>query len=162
MSIKKNYSICLTVLLFLAGSTIGANHYLPDLQELMKQSQDKLNLAYAADLENTKLKKVEIKFTKEGFFRYRRTFITGKQEYFSFNCSQFEQLDFLGNVQSGFLILKTQPESIIVQTFRDNKGNIDTMASQLKLPLKNMEAQDVQQLQDCFLAIRQKLNPANL
>ena len=129
----------------------------PDLLALMSQSQEQLNANYALDADKYKMKKVDIQLTKDGFFRCRRTFLTGKQEYFSFNFSEFETLDYLGNSQSGWLVLKTKPESIIVQTFRDPKGNIDTMATELRLPFKNLQAAELHTLNDCFQRIHDRL-----
>lgn len=130
----------------------------PDLLAWLKQSQEKLLMSYASELELVKVKKVDIQLTKEGFFRYRRTLMSGKQEYFAFNLSQLETMHYLGTTQSGYLVFQTLPESVIVQTFRDNRGNIDTMASEVRMPLKSIEADDLAQLQACFLKVREKLN----
>jgi hypothetical protein len=130
---------------------------LPDLLELMRQGQEKLNANYALDADKFKMKKVDIQLTQDGFFRCRRTFISGKQEYYSFSFADLADFDYLGNTQNGWILLKTKPESIIVQTFRDPKGNIDTMATELKLPFKNLEAADLHQLNACFVQIRERL-----
>ncbi|MFM6976865.1 MAG: hypothetical protein ACKOW2_08485 [Sphingobacteriaceae bacterium] len=137
---------------FVAGQSVD-----PDLADLMRQTEYRLNTAFAADIEGTQFKKVEIKLTNDGFFRYRRTFLNGKQEYFSFHFSQFEDLEYLGTTHLGFLVMKTKPESIIVQTFRDSKGNIDTMATELRVPLKDMDVADIQAFQMCFSKIHEKL-----
>lgn len=147
--------LCAAALLLF--SSLAASSVSPDLLELMKQSQDKLNADYALDADKFKMKKTEIQLTRDGFFRCRRTFISGKQEYYSFSFSAFEELNYLGNEQNGWVILNVKPEGIIVQTFRDPKGNIDTMATQLRLPFKNLKAADLQMLNDCFQRIREKL-----
>ena len=136
---------------------LGAWRALPDLEELLKQTQEKLNMAYSIEIDQPQLKKIDLQLTKDGFFRLRKTFINGKQEYFSFNFSQFDELKYLGNTQKGLLVLKTKPESIIVQTYRDAAGNIDTMASELKFPVKEMDAPDIEVIQDCFMQAREKL-----
>lgn len=157
MLIKSNYSLFTIALFCLAFLVMGFSRVYLDLEELMKESQAILNAAYAKDMADKPSKKVDIQLTKDGFFRFRKTLANGKQEYFSFNFSQFEDISFLGNTSSGILVIKTMPESIIVQTFYDRTGNIDSMASELKLPMKNLEPNEVQQFQDCFLQIRQKL-----
>ena len=157
LHIKRSGILCLIAFL-----SMSLNLPEPDLQELMKHSQDQLNAAYATDLAAVPSKKTDIQLTNDGFFRFRRTLVNGKQEYFAFNFSQYEDLDYLGNVSSGFLVMKTKPESIIVQTFRDAEGDIDSMASELRIPLKHLEAKDLQQLQDCFLQIRQKIKKPQL
>jgi hypothetical protein len=133
----------------------------PDVLECLQACQDKLNLNYAPELDRVQVKKVDFQLTKEGFFRYRRTLANGRQEYFAFNLSQLEDLDYLGTTQSGFLVLHTRPESVIVQTFRDSRGNIDSMANELRLPLKGMQADDLAQLHTCFMQVRDKLNLRN-
>ncbi len=142
---------------FFLFSSLATDSVSPDLMELMKQSQDKLNADYALDADKFKMKKTEIQLTRDGFFRCRRTFISGKQEYYSFSFSAFEELNYLGNEQNGWVVLNVKPEGIIVQTFRDPKGNIDTMATQLRLPFKNLKAADLHMLNDCFQRIREKL-----
>lgn len=159
MAFRTRNASVISIGIVLAVFTVAARYDEPDLRLLMKQCEEKLGKAYAADMENKEFKKVEIQLTKDGFFRYRRTFISGKQEYFSFSFSQFNELDYLGTAQSGLLVLKTLPESIIVQTFHDPKGNVDTMANELKLPLKQLEAADLQAFEHCFLQIREKLQP---
>ena len=147
--------VSLLVLLFLLAFSS------PDLLECLQACQDKLSLNYASELDRVQVKKVDFQLTKEGFFRYRRTLANGRQEYFSFNLSQFQELDYLGTTQSGFLVLHTRPESVIVQTFSDSRGNIDSMATELRVPLKGMQADDLAQLNTCFLQVRDKLNLRN-
>lgn len=157
MFLKRANTCFLVFSLFAACVFMAFRSADPDLLEKMRQCEYRLNLAFAPDLEDAKFKKVEINLTKDGFFRYRRTFMSGKQEYFSFNFSQFQEMEYLGTIQSGFLIMRTKPESIIVQTFRDRNGNVDSMATELKIPLKNIEAEDIQSFQVCFSQISEKL-----
>lgn len=149
------FTVCAAAFLFfITWAGVSAS---PDLLELMQQSQDQLNAGYALDADKYKMKKAEIQLTRDGFFRCRRTFINGKQEYYSFSFSAFEDLSYLGDEQNGWMVLKVKPEGIIVQTFRDPKGNIDTMASELRLPFKNLQAADLHTINDCFSQIRQRL-----
>jgi hypothetical protein len=143
--------VSLLVLLFLFAFSS------PDLLECLQACQDKLNLNYASELDLVQVKKVDFQLTKEGFFRYRRTLAKGRQEYFAFNLSQLKDLDYLGTTQSGFLVLHTRPESVIVQTFRDSRGNIDSMATDLRVPLKGMQADGIAQLNTCFMQVGDKL-----
>lgn len=139
------------------GAFFSIAAYTPDLLEQMRESQERLSVLSSANLVQQKIKKLDLQLTRDGFFRLRRTYLNGKQEYFSFSFSEFEEMNYLGTAQSGTLILKTQPESIIVQTFRDSRGNIDTMATSLKLPIQQVDAADLNQLQECFLRIRERL-----
>lgn len=155
MAVKCNFFKQYFLLVWCACLSIAAHN--PDLLEMMSASQDRLSVLSSAGLVQQKIKKLDIQLTRDGFFRLRRTYLNGKQEYFSFSFSEFEEMNYLGTAQSGTLILKTQPESIIVQTFRDSRGNIDTMATTLKLPLQQLEAADLNNLQECFLRIKERL-----
>ncbi len=155
MAAKFNFSKHYFLLVLCACFSMAAQN--PDLLELMSESQERLTVLSSANLAQQKLKKLDLQLTRDGFFRLRRTYLNGKQEYFSFSFSEFEEMNYLGTTQSGTLILKAQPESIIVQTFRDSRGNIDTMATTLKLPLQQLEAADLNMLQDCFQRIKERL-----
>ena len=133
----------------------------PDVLECLQACQDKLKLNYAPELDRVQVKKVDFQLTKEGFFRYRRTLANGRLVFFAFNLSQLEDVVYLGSTQSGFLVLDTRPESVIVQTFSDSRGNIDSMATELRVPLKGMQADDLAQLKTCFMQVRDKLNLRN-
>lgn len=143
---------------FLMVLILSSWRFVPDLEEILSRAREKLKTVYASEMDEPQLKKADLQLTKDGFFRLRKTFMNGKQEYFAFNFSQFKELDYWGTDHEGFLILKTKPESIIVQTFRDSRGDIDTMASELRLPVKEIAPSDLQTIQDCFAQARAKLN----
>ena len=117
----------------------------PDLPA-SKYIQQCLERSFDASAEGSKLKKWELEVTDEGFFRFRKYLPNGKQEYFAFNLKRFQVMDFLGTSEKGTLLLQTKGEDIIVQTYNDPKGNIDSMAGVLKIPLKNIEADELNQL----------------
>ena len=96
---------------------------------------------------DVKLKKFEINLTEDSFLRLRKTYQNGKQEYFSLQLQQLDELTYLGNNYKGTLRLKTKDDDVIVQTYNDRKGNIDTMATMLDIPLKNMEPERLDSLQ---------------
>lgn len=100
--------------------------------------------------ENTRLKKWEFQVTSEGFFRMRKYFPNGKQEYFAFNLTRVREMDFLGTEEAGTLLLQTKGEDIIVQTYNDPKGNIDSMTAVLKIPLKNINTDQLNRLYSYF------------
>ncbi|HEY0174926.1 MAG TPA: hypothetical protein VGC08_01025 [Pedobacter sp.] len=104
------------------------------------------------------IKKYELHITEKGFCRYKRFFNNGKVEYFSCNLLKFKNLDYLGNTQSGVLMLRTKGEDVIVQTYNDSRGNdIDSMATFMAIPLKNLEAEDLIDLSGKFEQMSQKL-----
>jgi hypothetical protein len=95
---------------------------------------------------DVKIKKWELTLTDDSFIRLRKTYQNGKQEYFSFHLQKLEDMDYLGNVYSGTLQLKAKEDDIIVQTYNDKKGNIDSMANVLAIPMKNMEPERLDSL----------------
>jgi|SRR6476661_1212591 len=128
-----------------------------DLSSLAKETQDQLIGMYDSGQEAVKLKKTDLLITPDGFFRYRKTLISGKQEYFSFNISRFKHLDFLGTEQQGSLIVTTSSDDIIVQTYNDPKGNIDSMTSIVQLPVKSVQPETLATLQRNFEQIKKEL-----
>jgi len=96
---------------------------------------------------DVKLKKFEINLTEDSFLRLRKTYQNGKQEYFSLQLQQLDELTYLGDNIKGIFRLKTKDDDVIVQTYNDRKGNIDTMATTLDIPLKNMEPERLDSLQ---------------
>lgn len=104
------------------------------------------------------IKKYELHVTNKGFCRYKRFFNNGKVEYFSFNLVKYKQLDYLGNTKKGMLYLRTNGEDVIVQTYNDSRGgDIDSMATFMAIPVKNIEAEELNDLSEKFQRMSQKL-----
>ena len=124
-------------------------------QEMVDWSNRCLNESYDPSGE-AKLKKWELVFTNDSFLRLRKTFTNGKQEYFSFQLHRFTDMDYLGNNLNGTLQLKAKADDIIVQTYNDPREDIDTMATQLSIPVKNMEPERLDSLQVVLNYFRNK------
>lgn len=103
-----------------------------------------------------KIKKWELVLTDDSFIRLRKTFQNGKQEYFSFHLQRLQDMDYLGTVTAGTLELKAKGDDIIVQTYNDKKGNVDSMATVLSIPVKNMEPERLDSLQHALLYFKTK------
>jgi len=86
-----------------------------------------------------KLKKWELSVNKQGFFRFRKFHLTGKQEYFSLNLARVKDFQYWGTVDAGEIIVQTKGEDVIVQTYNDPKGNVDSMSNCVKIPVINIE-----------------------
>lgn len=127
----------LICVIFLAFSADPFEQDMADVQQKLTDHYD-----FTSDL----LKKYELNVTKTGFCRYKCFFNNGKVEYFSFNLLKFKDLDFLGTTQKGTLLLHTRGDDVIVQTYNSKKGDIDSMATYMSIPLKNMEAEDLNEL----------------
>lgn len=120
--------------------------------------QQKLTEHYNAESGPKNIKKFELHVTDKGFCRYKRFFNNGKVEYFSCNLMKFKELDYLGNTQSGTLFVRTKGDDVIVQTYNDSRGgDIDSMATFIAIPLKNLEAEDLIDLSEKFRQMSLKL-----
>lgn len=105
--------------------------------------QKKLVDHYDRSQEAAGLERGELMVTNTGFCRYKKFFENGKIEYFSFNLLKFKDLDYLGTVSHGRLLLHTEEDDVIVQTYNDKLGDLDSMASDLTIPLKNIDAEEL-------------------
>eukprot|EP01037_Dinobryon_pediforme_P008793 gene8794-8884_t len=108
-----------------------------------------LSQSYDASAD-TKLKKWELNVTSDSFIRLRKTYAKGKQEYYSFNLHKLNDIDYVGNTNIGTLELKTVADDIIVQTRNDRSGDVDSMTTVLNLPVKNMDPDRLDSLQQAF------------
>jgi hypothetical protein len=97
-----------------------------------------------------RLKKWELSVTGDAFIRLRKTYAKGKQEYYSFNLSRLNDIDYLGNTNNGTLELKTMADDIIVQTRNDRNGDVDSMTTVLNIPVKNMEPERLDSLREAL------------
>jgi len=122
----------------------------PDTRELLTWS----NRILAQDYDpsgDAKLKKWELNITDDYFLRLRKTYQNGKQEYFSCQLHSFADLDYLGTTAGGLIRINAVSDDIIVQTYNDRKGDVDSMATTLTIPVKNMEAEQVDSLRNALL-----------
>ena len=104
--------------------------------------------------EDSPLKKWDLSVTPKGFFRLKKYFPSGKQEYFSFHFNKIKDIEYSGTSASGDILFKTLEDDIIVQTFNDPKGNIDSMSTVLRLPVLNMEPQTWDTLKTTIISLR--------
>ena len=107
--------------------------------------------------ESLKIRKCELLLSDEGFLRYRKTYISGKQEYYSLNITRVSSMDYLGDSGFGNLLLKTIEDDVIVQTFNDRDGNVDSMATHFLLDLQAVEPEDLVALQNDIFGMKQLL-----
>ena len=120
-----------------------------------------LNKYYNKDGQAEPLKLYELKITNNGFCRYRKVFTNGKEEFFAFNLAKFKSMDFYGNNTSGELWLHTKSDDVIVQTRKDKQGDVDSMATYLVVPLKNIDVEQLNELSERLKALTQRDLVAN-
>jgi hypothetical protein len=124
-----------------------------DTNEAINYSHKTLNQCYDPSGE-AKLKKWELNVTTDLFVRLRKTYIGGKQDYYSFRIKRFADLSYIGTATVGTLLLSTDADNIIQQTYNDSKGNEDNMIQTLSIPVKNMEPERVDSLRTALLFLR--------
>lgn len=105
---------------------------------------------------DAKLKKWDLELTPDAFIRLRKTYQNGKQEYFSFQLHRLDNMNYTGTADEGTLQFKTVADDIIVQTYNDRNGDIDSMATQLDIPVKNMQPQRLDSLQTAINYFKNK------
>ena len=140
-------------LLFLSFSWAG-----PAIEEA-GYMQQKLTAHYNSEPGGKTVKRYELHITEEGFCRYKRFFTNGKIEYFSCNIRNFKELDYSGTVAAGTLYIRTKTDDVIVQTYNTKRGgDVDSMATFMAIPLKNLEAEDLVDLAAKFQEMNVKLH----
>jgi hypothetical protein len=143
LKIKK---IFVVILIILAGCVNYCFSPAMDEPEMLAWGNKCLNESFDPSVDS-KLKKWELELTPDAFIRMRKTYQNGKQEYFSFHLRRLTAIDYLGTPAIGTLQLKTMADDIIVQTHNDRKGDLDTLATILDIPVKNMGAERLDSLQ---------------
>jgi hypothetical protein len=103
-----------------------------------------------------KLKKWEFTLTPEHFIRLRKTYQHGKQEYYSFNLNKLDSIKYLATATGGQLQFKTIADDIIVQTYEDPKGDIDSMATTLTISVKSIPPERLDSLNDAVKYFKDK------
>lgn len=148
--LKTAVSILLYVL-FLSFSPLGEVEQ--EAADVQQQLTDHYNEEFISNI-----KKYELHITAKGFCRYKRFFNTGKVEYFSCNLQKMRTLDYLGTIKTGVLLLRTTGEDVIVQTYNDRRGgDVDSMATFIAIPVKNLQAEDLNALTEKFQQLQLKL-----
>ena len=109
----------------------------------IREAERCLKQCFDTEPSKAKLKRYDLTITENGFFRLRKYFRNGKEEYYSFNLQKIVEFDYFGTATNGTLSIKTNSEDIIVQSFHDPKGDIDSMSSVIDIPLKNIEAEQL-------------------
>ena len=123
------------------------------VEEYVNYLQKSLTEHYDSAQESSTVKKFELNVTNNGFCRYKRYFTNGKVEYFAFKLAKFKDLDYYGTTTSGKLFLRTKNDDVIVQTYNDRAGDVDSMGTCIVIPLKNIEAEDLNQIRESLTRI---------
>jgi len=119
--------------------------------------QDTLNRYYDSGVDGANLKRFEISVSDNGFCKYKKFYKNGKTELFSFNLLRLKEMAYYGNNLAGQLYLFTRNDDVIVQTHNDRKGDIDSMATEMVIPIRQIEAEQLNALAGQFRHFTQRL-----
>jgi hypothetical protein len=127
--------------------------YSNELKDAVQALQIKLNQSVYL-LPSINAAKTKLEVTPTGFVRFTETQKSGKQHYASLNLNQFLKMDYYGTTQSGILVLRSMKKNVIVQTFNDPAGEVDSMSNRLEIPLTMMEPKQLINIQNQLLRIK--------
>ncbi|MEQ7798975.1 hypothetical protein ABDJ41_04090 [Pedobacter sp. ASV1-7] len=151
LGLKMSLSILVFLILMAFSSASLFDEQLLYIQNKLVEHHD---IEHGAE----QIKRYQLNVTNTGFCRYRRYYVSGKVEYFSFNLAKFKDLDYYGTDKNGQLYLRTIGENVIVQTYKDKKGgDVDSMATYMIIPLKNIEPQDLVDLSERLIKMNAQL-----
>ncbi|UKT64529.1 hypothetical protein [Pedobacter mucosus] len=154
----KKFTLCLKTLFFIALCMFFLAFSSPDpLEQYIGFLQKSFTDHYDSNQEINQVKRYELNITSNGFCRYKRYYLSGKTEYFSFKLSKFKDLDYYGDTKTGKLFLYTKGDDVIVQTYRDRGGDVDSMATKIIIPVKNLEPEDLNQIKENLNKMNQKI-----
>lgn len=93
--------------------------------------------------------------SEQGFLRYTLKTTNGKTEYYSLKLEKLKDISFLGTENANWLLLRCDDDSVIYQTYQDKSGEVDEMINCIKIPLKNLNIDGVNQLNTNFNLLKQ-------
>nr|WP_121269223.1 hypothetical protein [Pedobacter schmidteae] len=151
LSLKMSLSLLFCLILMAFGIPMALDEQLTYIQKKLTEHHD-------SEHAEEQIKRYELNVTNTGFCRYRRYYVSGKMEYFSFNLVKFKDLDYYGTDKNGQLYLRTKGENVIVQTYNDKRGgDVDSMATYMVIPVKNIEPQDLTDLSERLVKMNAQL-----
>lgn len=103
------------------------------------------------------INKAKLEISDTGFLRYKTT-STNRIAYYSVNTSKVAEIIYLGNENAGWLAIKCEKESVIYQTYQDKDGNMDDMVNIIKIPLKNIDFNDLNIFLHSFNDLKSNIN----
>lgn len=150
--IKKALSASVLVVLLVVNCAFG-----PGMteEEWLEWSNKCLIDAYNPAAE-PKLKDWKIEVTPTHFIRLSKLYPHGKREYFAFDLRRFAEADYAQHETLDTLQLKTTGKDIIVQTYNNPKGDINSMTSVIDIPVKAMSPERIDSLNNALNYFKEK------
>lgn len=106
---------------------------------------------------NPAVKEQKLEVTPEGFLRFRQKLLSGKQEYFAFHFSRYKEMKYFGTEERGYAEIMVADSNVIVQTFNDPKGDIDSMGTSMRLNFQHCTAEELSRLESQFSQLKKKM-----
>src|SRR5690606_734443 len=100
------------------------------------------------------LKSYNLEITENGFLRYKKVQNNNKSELFSVKITRIKDIDFFGTEHNGWFLLQCEPETVIYQSGRDPRGDIDSMANEISFPLQQVSAEELSVFKDNFIKLQ--------
>jgi len=103
--------------------------------------------------------KWEITLTTDHFIRIRKTYQQGNQEYYSLNIKRIKGMDYLraaADTLADTLQIRTLTDDIIIQTFDDPNGDLDSIATSLKIPVAKLSPGRLDSLKEAITFLKKK------
>lgn len=145
----KKFTLCLKISLLSATAVFLCAFSDPEsMEQYVGFLQKSFTDHYDSSQEVKQIKRYELNITNNGFCRYKRYFNNGKTEYFAFKLAKFKDMEYDGTTASGKLYLRTKGDDVIVQTYKDRGGDVDSMATEVVIPVKNMEPEDLNAIRE--------------
>jgi hypothetical protein len=142
--VRLNARAVLLMVLAINLTSYGFGWY-ADKQEALLWASKCLLQSFDA-MGDPKLKKWDLTLTSDAFIRFKRTYQGGRQEYYSLNLHRFKDIEYIGNNLTGTLRIKTLADDVIVQTYYDPNGNVDSMSTSLNIPVRGLEVEQLDSL----------------
>lgn len=101
----------------------------------------------------------EITLTTDHFIRIRKTYQQGNQEYYSFNIKRVKGIDYqraAADTLADSLQIRTLTDDIIIQTFDDPNGDLDSVATSLKIPVSKFAPGRLDSLKEAITFLKRK------
>ncbi|TFF40807.1 hypothetical protein [Mucilaginibacter psychrotolerans] len=101
----------------------------------------------------------EIALTTDHFIRIRKTYQQGNQAYYSFNIKRIRAMNYqrtTADTLADTLQVRTLTDDIIIQTFDDPNGDLDSVATSLKIPVVKLSPARLDSLKEAFTFLKKK------
>jgi hypothetical protein len=101
----------------------------------------------------------EITLTTDHFIRIRKTYQQGNQAYYSFNIKRISAMDYqraAADTLTDSLQIRTLTDDIIIQTFDDPNGDLDSIATSLKIPVAKLAPGRLDSLKEAITFLKKK------